>query len=453
MSAKKEKLLVNNDLNRGLVSFQDNRDKPFVRWMKYREGFSEKIVQYFIEHYEKETSHKPKNILDPFVGSGTTLNVASSLGIKSDGIELMPVGTKIVEARKAAYEVSKHELISAVQETLLNYRKNDQQNIFTHNKLTEGAFPKSNADKLSKYRGYIAKYQEQNEPLFKLLDVASFSILEEISYTRKDGQFIRWDHRANKGKGKFDKGEISDFNDLIQKKLKEIVEDVSSIEQTDTNKKALLNIISGSSLYKINQIENNTFDMCITSPPYCNRYDYTRTYALELAYLGLTNESVKQLRQELLSCTVENREKVEHLKSYYHGMGRDNDFERVLSVVSKNRKLQNSLSFLKQAAESGELNNPNIHRMVKNYFFEMSLLIETIFQKMKVGSKFYMVNDNVQYCGREIEVDIILSGMAEELGFEVEVIWVLPKGKGNSSQQMGIHGRNEIRKCVYVWKK
>ena len=49
-------------------------------------------------------------------------------------------------------------------------------------------------------------------------------------------------------------------------------------------------------------------------------------------------------------------------------------------------------------------------------------------------------------------VDLILSDFAEHAGFEVETIWVLPVGKGNSSQQMGKHGRDELRKCVYVWR-
>jgi hypothetical protein len=34
-----------------------------------------------------------------------------------------------------------------------------------------------------------------------------------------------------------------------------------------------------------------------------------------------------------------------------------------------------------------------------------------------------------------------------------ENILVLPNGKGNSSQQMGEHGREALRKCVYVWRK
>jgi hypothetical protein len=64
-----------------------------------------------------------------------------------------------------------------------------------------------------------------------------------------------------------------------------------------------------------------------------------------------------------------------------------------------------------------------------------------------------MVNDNVRYAGASISVDMILSDIAEKLGFSVENILVLPDGKGNSSQQMGEHGHDPLRKCVYVWRK
>jgi hypothetical protein len=64
-----------------------------------------------------------------------------------------------------------------------------------------------------------------------------------------------------------------------------------------------------------------------------------------------------------------------------------------------------------------------------------------------------MINDNVRYAGVSISVDMILSKIAENLGFNVENILVLPNSKGNSSQQMGIHGRDALRKCVYVWRK
>ena len=72
---------------------------------------------------------------------------------------------------------------------------------------------------------------------------------------------------------------------------------------------------------------------------------------------------------------------------------------------------------------------------------------------MKSGVPLFMVNDNVRYAGANISVDMILSGIAEKLGLHVENILVLPNGKGNSSQQMGKHGRTSLRKCVYVWRK
>ena len=62
----------------------------------------------------------------------------------------------------------------------------------------------------------------------------------------------------------------------------------------------------GSCLKLLPEIESDSVDFVITSPPYCNRYDYTRTYALELAILGVDEQKILQLRQEMLSCTVEN---------------------------------------------------------------------------------------------------------------------------------------------------
>jgi hypothetical protein len=83
----------------------------------------------------------------------------------------------------------------------------------------------------------------------------------------------------------------------------------------------------------------------------------------------------------------------------------------------------------------------------------MNLVIHEFARLLAPGGRVAMVNDNVQYCGEEVPVDLILSDFAAAAGLMVENIWVLPQGKGNSSQQMGQHGRNEIRKCVYVWRK
>ena len=91
--------------------------------------------------------------------------------------------------------------------------------------------------------------------------------------------------------------------------------------------------------------------------------------------------------------------------------------------------------------------------MVKGYFYEMACVISELHRVLASGGEVVMVNDNVRYAGASISVDLILTDIAAKIGFEIEEIAVLPIGKGNSSQQMGEHGREPLRKCVYIWRK
>ncbi|HUZ05198.1 MAG TPA: hypothetical protein VMU62_07560, partial [Acidobacteriaceae bacterium] len=175
------------------------------------------------------------------------------------------------------------------------------------------------------------------------------------------------------------------------------------------------------------------------------RYDYTRTYALELALLGIREQGLSDLRQSMLSCTVENRAK--------NLLALNENWERAVLAADRQELLQSILRHLESLKEEGTLNNSGIPRMVRGYFYEMSCVIFECARVLKRGGKLLMVNDNVKYAGISISVDLILADMAEHLGFSVDQILVLPNGKGNSSQQMGEHGREVMRKCVYVWSK
>lgn len=454
------KLVTNPHLNRTLVSFQANRKLPFYRWLKYKEGFSADFVEYAIN----ELTESPGVLLDPFAGTGTALFAARRMGWDTTGIELLPIGFFAIEARLVAESIRtkkfERELERIENRQWTSYF--DQEFKLAHVPITDGAFPAETELAIAGYRAYCAQIRDGN--LRKLFDLACLSILESVSYTRKDGQYLRWDYRArkNRTKSKFDKGDIPSFNSAIKEKLWEICKDLSNNKvkqpklfesKVNEGRMGILDLRRGSCLKILPEINVESIDMVITSPPYCNRYDYTRTYALELVYLGKNANEVKALRQDMLSCTVENKTKIAQLKRLYEKRGRNCVFEKVTHVFERQKALQEVLDILGELEAQGRLNNPNIPNMLKNYFLEMAFVIYELVRVLRRGGKVVMVNDNVRYAGEEIPVDLILSDFAETFGMRTECIWVLARGKGNSSQQMGTHGRSELRKCVYVWGK
>jgi len=452
------KLEIANHLSRKVVSFQANKTEPVYRWFKYKEGFSSSLVKYFLEEY----SNKPGKLLDPFAGAGTSLFAAQELGWKAYGIELLPVGVFVMKAREAAKHVDRALLkksTDAIWESLSKIKEPDKH--INHILITEDAFPDVADVQLNRYLTYCSKIKDAN--VKTLLQFAAFCILEEISFTRKDGQYLRWDYRSKRelaGKP-FDKGRILTFEEALKPKLNQIIADLSpghpgslfDAIQGNVHKTVPVQITQGSCLEELPKLETGFFDFTVTSPPYCNRYDYTRTYALELVYLGYDNEQVRNLRQSMLSCTVENKEKVNYLSRFYSEMGRADTFDSVMSVYNQCNAMTEVNSILEELNKLEKLNNNNIPRMVKNYFLEMCFVIYEMARVTKSRGYCVMVNDNVRYGGEEIPVDLILSEFAENFGFILDKIFVLPKGKGNSSQQMGDYGRTEVRKCVYLWQK
>jgi len=385
------------------------------------------------------------------------------LGWDTTGIESLPVGVFALESRLASEAVDLDRFKQEIADFKTNFQlgQNDIPKKIRHIPITKSAFPEETEDYLNCFLNYCSKID--NDKIRKTFEFSAFSILEEISFTRKDGQYLRWDHRANKswGKTKFNKGKIYPFIESINKKLIQLYRDLKFgngndlFAQLADNKSYSKNpkILQGSSLELMPKLDNDFFDFIMTSPPYCNRYDYTRTYALELIFLGCNDEQVKNLRQEMLSCTVENKEKIQILKNIYEKLNRPNVFKKVVSVYKSNEAMQEVNNVLNLLNNQKLLNNSNIPRMVKNYFLEMAFIIFEMHRVLKKGGYSVMVNDNVRYGGQEIPVDLILSDFAVNFGFEIEKIWTLPVGKGNSSQQMGNHGRSELRKCVYVWRK
>ncbi|MCQ8865273.1 restriction endonuclease, partial [Escherichia coli] len=65
---------------------------------------------------------------------------------------------------------------------------------FKHLKITVGAFSYEDEKELCQFKTWLTNIEDESNKLF--LDFIAFSILEKFSFTRKDGQYLRWDHRS-----------------------------------------------------------------------------------------------------------------------------------------------------------------------------------------------------------------------------------------------------------------
>jgi hypothetical protein len=445
---------VNTSLDRRLVSFQANKDIPFYNWFPFKEGFSYEMVKMFIRDYAKNSGR----LLDPFSGSGTTLFAANEMGFESLGIEVLPIGKFILNTRIAANKVNLRNLRESTQ-ALRNVDFSrlpvDAKTNYKHVPITYKAFPPQTERKLNGFLKYVEDKIEDQE-IKQVLKFSCFSILEKISYTRKDGQFLRWDHRAGKTKTAFSKGRIYGFERALLSALDQILNDLASSaaffgHSNFDNPKIQLQTTSCLDLMP--KLPTADYDLIITSPPYCNRYDYTRTYALELAFLGIDTEELKRLRQSLLACTVESKDKRDFLRKTYQACQQSQLFDLATDAFNSNQALQEILAILLKYKQENKLNNPGIYSLVRNYFYEHAFVVFQMARLLKRRGRIYYVNDNVRYAGETIPVDLILSEFAKRAGLHIERIFTLQNGKGNSSQQMGQYGRDVLRKCVYVWSK
>ena len=438
-----DRVAFDPEFTRRTVSYQGNREVPGLRWMKYKEGFSRALVDYLLDEYE------PDRVLDPFAGIGTTALIAAGRGMRATGIEIMPVGVLagagIAEA--AANGLSKAAVAkaaNAIRERMASTQPATSDHAFPHVRITEAAFPAETESAIGKAREFLAGMQDGAAKT--LVNLACMSVLEAVSYTRKDGQYLRWDTRSGRElRTKMDKGPLPSFPDALEKRLSEMADDLGYVKRNYGGRRPEL--LRGSSLELLKTLPDAAFDMVITSPPYANRYDYTRTYALELAWLDLDHDGFSRLRQQMLSATVENRTKIGALRKLYSD--RPDILTRAVAGYEKQAALHEVLRILR--AHAPELGNRHVIRLLEGYFLEMAVIVTELGRLVRPGGNVIMINDNVQYHGEEAPVDFILSDLAEQSGFTCAAIWTLARGKGNASQQMGRFGRREIRKCVYHW--
>ena len=458
-------LEVTEKFNRQSVSYQLSKNDVLHSWLKYKEGFSANLVNILLDEMGAVAGDW---VMDPFMGSGTTALVCQMRGINSIGYDVMPISEVSINAKSAVMRYDINEIRRLIKDVMSLTVPSDYHKSTPYITITRDAYPQKN----EQFLAYIYDWNEQSvysAEAKNLLTLCIINSLERCSYTTKSGQYLGWDCRSKKvqeankvraSKGqkllpkKYVRAEILDSKETILDELAHVLSDIELIQKNAIDTvQSEIDFVPKSALYELPLVEENKLKGVITSPPYCNRYDYTRTYALELVYLGLDEIEIKKMRQGLLSCTVESKSKIEDLKDFYSSIGQSERFDYIYTTIKENKAFSEIMAALEKRKDNGDLNNNGVIRMVNGYFTELAFIYAELYRICKSGAMVVFVNDNVRYGGEVIPVDFISSSFAEQFGFKIKTIYTLKQQKGNSSQQMAKFGRVALRKGITVWTK
>lgn len=406
-----DRLFDRLDLRR-LVTYVPNKGLPVYNWFKYKEGFSRELVFRLLDKLGVGPSDV---VLDPFAGCGTTLLACKEFGRRAIGLDILPVAVYVASVKLCGWP-NLDELVSAVDD-LLRRPVGEPKCEFPDLRIVDLAFDAQTKSDILFYKEEIEKFAE---PVRGFLMVGLLSILEGVSRTSKDGQFLRLVER-----------EVPPVKDALREQLMTMIVDVSR------QRRALFTWRQG----RAEMFEGDARQPClpkrylgriaavITSPPYLNRYDYSRTYALELCLLTVKNaDDMRRVRHSLLRSHIESREQA----------GRDLRLPALDEILA--------------ALRSKNLNNDRIPVMVKGYFEDMDLVIGNAARYLRPGGRVALVVANAQFAGEHVPTDLMLSELAARHGLGTEEVWVT-RYKGNSSQQMAIYGRRPVRESIVFCRK
>lgn len=155
-------------------------------------------------------------------------------------------------------------------------------------------------------------------------------------------------------------------------------------------------------------LEPNSIDAVITSPPYPNEKDYTRTTRLESVILGMIrNRQDLQLMKKAL------------IRSNTRGVYRSDTDDQIVSEHPEIQRIANTIE--KRRVELGKTSGfeRTYPRVTQLYFGGMVRHLTSLRTSLKSGARLaYVVGDQASYLRVMIRTGQILSELAQSLGYK-----------------------------------
>lgn len=383
---------------RFLMSNYENRlkteDSSIHDWYRFVLSFPPHLVRQYLEYF-KADHHSI--VLDPFCGTGTTNVECKKLGIASWGIEASPI-THFASKTKCTW-ITDVDTMMKDAESIAKDAKHKLDNTNVVRTLTDEQF------------GLILKNSISPDPLHQVLVLRDSIINKQSKY---NNYFLL----------ALAKHIVYSYSNLkfgpevgINRKRREHVDvlaiwlsEIRRIQQDLLLNAEHANISTDITFGDSRSIKESKFlkkvDCVITSPPYPNEKDYSRTTRLESVILGFiqNKEDLRNIKKGFIRSNSKNVYRNDIDEEYVRDIQSINSLSE--EIERKRIELGKTSGFEKLYAS-----------VVKLYFGGMAKHLQAIKPFLKDGACLaYVVGDQASYFQIPIRTSELLGEVAERLG-------------------------------------
>lgn len=420
MIRSREPAVIHKNLDNGNKNKLQEADSPIHSWYQFVLGYPPHLVQYYLSKFDIRSG---QIVLDPFSGTGTTPVECMKCGIQNYGIE----------ANRMAYFASRVKTNLAIDPFILsdtlgfivksaNFSYNyhlipdtvtqispieSQQNHITITKIPE----LTEDQKKIIPAGFISESPLQKVLILKaIIDtiqdpaVRDFFTLSLANLIVKRAGNIGFGPEIYRKKAKPD----IDALDYFISNSNRMIQDLERFK----NGRSVTTIIQGDSRNISNCLSSDLkrkIDCIITSPPYPNEKDYTRSTRLESVLLGFiqNKKDLRAMKEDLLRSNSRNifyKDKdCESVKNFIN-------IENIANEIEEKRIRMNKNSGFEKL----------YHKIVRHYFGGMYLHLESLKPFLSPNAKLaYVVGDQMSFFQTHIPTADLLGEVAESLGYKV----------------------------------
>lgn len=374
------------------------RDRAFHDWYRFVLSYPPHLVRHYFHQFGLTDN---ATVLDPFCGTGTTIVEAKKTGLASVGVEAVPMSqfacrTKVQWAVDLAALATAQQQVVALAESQMAVTPPlrltpEQQAIVVKNSISDR--PLHQCLVLQRAIATVTAPAIQDLLNLALADVA----VHEASNLKFGPEVGIRRHKR----------EDVPVLACWQAKVEQMAADLA-------NHQALAKIpahcVRGDARSLRSLLAPQSIDAIITSPPYPNEKDYTRTTRLESVLLGFlrNKQDLRDFKQSLIRSNTRNVYKVD-------------DDDLVLTSQSQVVSLAAAIEARRLALNKTSGFERLYHRVTSLYFGGMKRHFQALQPALKPGAQLaYVVGDQASFFQIMIRTGELLEEIAAEVGYQVQ---------------------------------